>query len=162
MFTFYVGHIPTEDTSAFNAVSYIRQLFMVQLWFQPFFDGSSWDGPAWSISAEWLAYLLFGVLIAVIFRLAQVTRARGLMLLAPGGVAAARPPAADQRALLHPWSWLPRILMQFTAGSAGLRRGPPAAPVPPDARAGGVAAAAIVARVREPPLCSWTPTRCTM
>ena len=125
VFTFYVGHIPTEDTSAFNAVSYVRQLFMVQLWFQPFFDGSSWDGPAWSISAEWLAYLLFGVLIMVIFRLAQVTRARGLMLLA---LAASLPPVLLLLISGHfytPWSWLPRILMQFTAGAlacAAVRR----------------------------------------
>ncbi len=125
MFTFYVGHVPTEDTAAFNAVSYIRQLFMAQLWFQPFFDGSSWDGPAWSISAEWLAYLLFGVVVLVIFRLAQVTRARGLMLL---GLAASLPPVLLLLISGHfytPWSWLPRILMQFTAGAlacAAVRR----------------------------------------
>ncbi len=125
VFTFYVGHVPTEDTAAFNAVSYIRQLFMVQLWFQPFFDGSSWDGPAWSISAEWLAYLLFGVVVLVIFRLAQVTRARGLMLL---GLAASLSPVLLLLISGHfytPWSWLPRILMQFTAGAlacAAVRR----------------------------------------
>ncbi len=125
VFTFYVGHVPTEDTTAFNAVSYVRQLFMVQLWFQPFFDGSSWDGPAWSISAEWLAYLLFGVVVLVIFRLAQVTRARGLMLL---GLAASLPPVLLLLISGHfytPWSWLPRILMQFTAGAlacAAVRR----------------------------------------
>jgi len=145
VFTFYVGHIPTEDTSAFNAVSYIRQLFMVQLWFQPFFDGSSWDGPAWSISAEWLAYLLFGVLIMVIFRLAQVTRARGLMLLA---LAASLPPVLLLLISGHfytPWSWLPRILMQFTAGAlacAAVRRLRPSHQTRVLA---GVAAAAIVA-----------------
>lgn len=125
VFTFYVGHVPTEDTTAFNAVSYVRQLFMVQLWFQPFFDGSSWDGPAWSISAEWLAYLLFGVVVLVIFRLAQVTRARGLMLL---GLAASLSPVLLLLISGHfytPWSWLPRILMQFTAGAlacAAVRR----------------------------------------
>ncbi len=125
VFTFYVGHVPTEDTTGFNAVSYVRQLFMVQLWFQPFFDGSSWDGPAWSISAEWLAYLSFGVVVLVIFRLTQVTRARGLMLL---GFAASLPPVLLLLISGHfytPWSWLPRILMQFTAGAlacAAVRR----------------------------------------
>ena len=117
IFTLNVGHVPPEDTSGYNAVSYARQLFLVQLWFEPYFDGTSWDGPAWSISAEWLAYLLFGVMITVIFRVARATRARGLVLLA---VAAALPPIVLLLATGHfysPWSWLPRIVMQFTAGA---------------------------------------------
>jgi peptidoglycan/LPS O-acetylase OafA/YrhL len=117
IFTLNVGHVPAKNVDALNAVSYLRQLFLVQLWFQPFFDGSSWDGPAWSISAEWLAYLLFGALILVVFRVARVTRARGLLWLA---VAASLPPTMLLLASGHfytPWSWLPRIVMQFTAGA---------------------------------------------
>ncbi|MFN3007624.1 acyltransferase family protein [Mycolicibacterium wolinskyi] len=117
IFSLNVGHVPPEDTSGYNAVSYVRQLFLVQLWFQPYFDGSSWDGPAWSISAEWLAYLLFGGLILVIFRIARATRARSLVLLA---IAASLPPVVLLMATGHfytPWSWLPRIVMQFTAGA---------------------------------------------
>jgi peptidoglycan/LPS O-acetylase OafA/YrhL len=89
----------------------------VQLWFQPYFDGSSWDGPAWSISAEWLAYLLFGLLVMVIFRIARATRVRGLLWLA---FAASLPPTLLLLAtgqFYTPWSWLPRIVMQFTAGA---------------------------------------------
>ena len=125
IFTLYVGHIPSENVPTLTAVSYIRQLFLVQLWFQPFFDGSSWDGPAWSISAEWLAYLLFGGLILIIFRLARATRARTLLWLA---FAVTLPPVMFLLATGHfytPWSWLPRILMQFTAGAiacAAVRR----------------------------------------
>ncbi|MHC9296063.1 acyltransferase family protein [Mycobacterium sp. LTG2003] len=117
IFTLNVGHVPPEDTSGYNAVSYVRQLFLVQLWFQPYFDGSSWDGPAWSISAEWLAYLLFGGLILVVFRIARATRARSLVLLA---MAVSLPPVVLLMATGHfytPWSWLPRIVMQFTAGA---------------------------------------------
>ncbi|WP_134064408.1 acyltransferase family protein [Mycobacteroides salmoniphilum] len=119
IFTMHVGHIPPESdvASGFNAVSYVRQLFLVQLWFQPFFDGSSWDGPAWSISAEWLAYLLFGALILVVFRMAHATRARSLMVLA---VVASMPPVIMlllTGQFYTPWSWLPRIVMQFTAGA---------------------------------------------
>ncbi|MGH3563576.1 MAG: acyltransferase family protein, partial [Mycobacterium sp.] len=62
VFTLHVGHVPSQDVSQLTATSYVRQILLVQLWFQPYFDGSSWDGPAWSISAEWLAYLLFGLL----------------------------------------------------------------------------------------------------
>jgi peptidoglycan/LPS O-acetylase OafA/YrhL len=124
IFTLNVGHEPSKIADQLNAVSYVRQLLLVQLWFQPYFDGSSWDGPAWSISAEWLAYLLFGALVLVIFRIARVTRARGLLWLA----IAALPPmllllASGQ--FYTPWSWLPRIVMQFTAGalvSAAVRK----------------------------------------
>jgi peptidoglycan/LPS O-acetylase OafA/YrhL len=90
---------------------------MMQLWFQPFFDDSSWDGPAWSISAEWLAYLLFGLVVLVIFRMTRATRARNLVWLA---VAASLPPVVSLLVtgqFYTPWSWLPRIVMQFTAGA---------------------------------------------
>ncbi|MGK2869781.1 MAG: acyltransferase family protein [Mycobacterium sp.] len=125
IFTLHVGHIPSEHADTLTATSYVRQLFLVQLWFQPYFDGSSWDGPAWSISAEWLAYLMFGFLALVIFRLARATRARSLLLLA---FAATVPPVMFLLAsgqFYTPWSWLPRILLQFTAGAlacAAVRR----------------------------------------
>lgn len=125
IFTLHVGHIPSENADSLTATSYIRQLLLVQLWFQPYFDGSSWDGPAWSISAEWLAYLTFGFLALVIFRLARATRARSLLLLA---FAATLPPVMFLLAsgqFYTSWSWLPRILLQFTAGAiacAAVRR----------------------------------------
>ena len=78
----HVGHVPLPEVSSLTAISYVRQVLLVQLWFEPFFDGTSWDGPAWSISAEWLAYLLFGALVLVIFRMKLATRARTLMVLA--------------------------------------------------------------------------------
>lgn len=125
IFTLNVGHVPAENADTLTATSYVRQLFLVQLWFQPYFDGSSWDGPAWSISAEWLAYLTFGFLALVIFRLARATRARSLLLLA---FATTLPPVMFLLAsgqFYTPWSWLPRILLQFTAGAiacAAVRR----------------------------------------
>jgi peptidoglycan/LPS O-acetylase OafA/YrhL len=117
LFTLYVGHEPSKVADTLNAVSYVRQVLLMQLWFQPFFDGTSWDGPAWSISAEWLAYLLFGVLVLVVFRVARATRVRGLLWLA---FAASLPPTLLLLAtgqFYTPWSWLPRIVMQFIAGA---------------------------------------------
>ena len=117
IFTLNIGHVPSKVADQLTATSYVRQVMLTQLWFQPFFDGSSWDGPAWSISAEWLAYLVFGVLVLVIFRIAQATRARGLLWLA---FAASLPPLLLMLATGYfytPWSWLPRIVMQFTAGA---------------------------------------------
>ncbi|NVN52021.1 acyltransferase [Mycolicibacterium hippocampi] len=119
VFTLYVGHVPPEPpvVDSLNATSWVRQVLLMQLWFQPYFDGSSWNGPAWSISAEWLAYLLFGGLALVVFRIASATRARGLICLA---IAASLPPVLLLLAsgvFYTPWSWLPRIVMQFIAGA---------------------------------------------
>ncbi|MGE2688935.1 acyltransferase family protein [Mycolicibacterium pulveris] len=117
IFTLHIGRVPSEAADSLTAMNYLKQFLMIQLWFQPFFDGSSWDGPAWSISAEWLAYLLFGGLVLIVFRIARSTRARSLVLLA---VAAAMPPILllmSTGQFYTPWSWLPRIVMQFTAGA---------------------------------------------
>lgn len=125
IFTLHVGHVPSPDVAKLTAISYVRQVLLVQLWFEPFFDGTSWDGPAWSISAEWLAYLLFGVLVLVIFRMKLATRARTLMVLA---FVAQLPPMVlllTSGFFYTPWSWLPRIVTQFTAGAlacAAVRR----------------------------------------
>jgi peptidoglycan/LPS O-acetylase OafA/YrhL len=125
IFTLHVGHVPSPDAAQLSAISYVRQVLLVQLWFVPFFDDSSWDGPAWSISAEWLAYVLFSGLVLVVLRMKQATRARSLMLLA---FAASLPPILMLLTSGHfytPWSWLPRIVTQFTAGAlacAAVRR----------------------------------------
>ena len=125
IFTLHVGTTPSPDADKLTAISYLRQFFLVQLWFAPFFDETSWDGPAWSISAEWLAYLLFALLILLIFRIAAVSRARTLLMLA---VVAALPPTLLLLAsgvLYTPWSWVPRIIAQFAAGAlacAAVRR----------------------------------------
>lgn len=125
IFTLHVGDLPSPDAAKINAVSYLRQVLMVQLWFEPFFDGTSWDGPAWSISAEWLAYLMFGLLILVVYRVARVARGRSLLMLA---FLAALPPMVlllGTGMLYTPWSWLPRIVTQFAAGAlacAAVRR----------------------------------------
>lgn len=123
--TLHLGHTPSPEVGRLTAISYVRQVLLVQLWYQPFFDGSSWNGPAWSISAEWLAYLLFVALVLVIWRIQHATRARGLMLLA--GVAALPPVLLllGNGVFYTPWSWLPRIVTQFTAGAlacAAVRR----------------------------------------
>ncbi len=121
----HVGHVPLPEVSSLTAISYVRQVLLVQLWFEPFFDGTSWDGPAWSISAEWLAYLLFGALVLVIFRMKLATRARTLMVLA---FVAQLPPVVlllTSGFFYTPWSWLPRIVTQFVAGAlacAAVRR----------------------------------------
>jgi peptidoglycan/LPS O-acetylase OafA/YrhL len=91
------------------------QMFMVQLWDQPFFDGASWVGPTWSISAEWLAYLLFPVAALGFFRLRRLPAA----VLVLGALALMSPIAwayVTTGNPYFPWSWLVRILCGFGAG----------------------------------------------
>ncbi|GAA4544504.1 hypothetical protein GCM10023175_22840 [Pseudonocardia xishanensis] len=112
----------TDPDIAFQATQptlsvgeWVQQLLMVQLWDQPFFDGASWVGSTWSISAEWLAYLLFP-LVAVVFH-----RMRNLpfVVLAGGAVALMAPIALaylQTGSPYYPWSWVVRILCGFGGG----------------------------------------------
>lgn len=101
---------------------FLQQLLLVQQWFTPEWD--SWSGPAWSLSAEWLAYLLFPFLALVVLRLRDRLHAPVLLLAA----AVALTPV-----FLHVLShhslgtdaWSTRIVSEFTAGMllcAGLSR----------------------------------------
>jgi peptidoglycan/LPS O-acetylase OafA/YrhL len=60
----------------------LRQALMVQQWFPPERGHISWVGPAWSLSAEWLAYLLFPVIVLFVARAHHRLCARTLLLLA--------------------------------------------------------------------------------
>nr|WP_275585804.1 acyltransferase [Geodermatophilus sabuli] len=95
---------------------YLQQLLMVQLWDQPFFDGSSWVGAAWSISAEWLAYVLFPVAVLLLWRLrsapAVVTGA-----LAVGAMVPLAYVCFTTGEPYFAWSWALRIGAGFLAGA---------------------------------------------
>jgi peptidoglycan/LPS O-acetylase OafA/YrhL len=95
---------------------YVQQLFMVQLWDDAYFDGASWVGSTWSISAEWLAYLLFPVAALVLFRMRNLP----VWVLTCGALALMAPMAwayLSTGSPYFPWSWLVRILCGFGAGA---------------------------------------------
>ena len=94
---------------------YLQQLVLVQLWDAPYFDGVSWVGPTWSVSAEWLAYLLFPLAALVFHRLRDLP----VVLLAAGSLALMTPIAWAYLLTgspYHPWSWAVRVLCGFGAG----------------------------------------------
>jgi len=94
---------------------WVQQLFMVQLWDNPFFDGASWVGSTWSISAEWLAYMLFPLVAVVFYRMRNLP----FVVLACGAVALMLPIAlayVETGSPYYPWSWLVRILCGFGGG----------------------------------------------
>jgi peptidoglycan/LPS O-acetylase OafA/YrhL len=104
--------VPVRDLSA---LSLLRQLGLVILWNEPDYDRLTWNGPAWSVSAEALAYVAFPVLALLLFRLDRALRARTLGLL---GLAVLTPlmilGAID---LYGPYVWLIRLAGAFVAGA---------------------------------------------
>ncbi|MGY1703289.1 acyltransferase family protein [Geodermatophilus sp. SYSU D00697] len=95
---------------------YLLQLSMVQLWWHPESSGESWMGSAWSISAEWLAYVAFPLVAVLLWRI----RNAPLVLLGATAVLAMVP--LSYMTYVHggpvlPWSWLLRIGAAFLAGA---------------------------------------------
>ena len=54
------------DPDEYNAAAFVGHLFLVQAWGTGF--NLTWNGPSWSISSEWFAYLLFPGLAAGLWR----------------------------------------------------------------------------------------------
>ncbi len=108
---FSAGHAPTE----FSAFNFVGNLFLVHTWLTPIIPfemrgpGWSWNAPAWSLSAEWLMYLLFP---AISISLARVSRTIPLLALGLLSLAAY---AALQLADVDLAS-LPRAGAEFFAG----------------------------------------------
>nr|WP_255426862.1 acyltransferase family protein [Pseudonocardia sp. C8] len=98
-----------------DAGTWLQQLLLVHMWDEPYLDGASWVGPTWSISAEWLAYLLFPLLAVAFHRLRNLPFAA----LAAGSLLCVAPVAAAFVVVgspYYPYSWLVRILGGFSAG----------------------------------------------
>ncbi len=100
-----------------NPVDYVKQLLLVHEWGPN--PQRGWNYPAWSLSMEWLAYLLFPLLVLVLFRFRDKVPTRGLVLLwclvlVPllwYGVAYYGDPY-----YISDWGSTIRILTEFTAG----------------------------------------------
>ncbi len=105
-----------------------QQAVMVQQWPEPNVPNSSWTGPAWSISAEWLAYLLFPLLAALVWRLRPHVSRTGLLLAAGLVMVPLLWWMAETRSQAQPYMWLGRLAAEFTCGlllSAALAHGTP-------------------------------------
>lgn len=99
-----------------SPLSLIEQLLMVQVWDQPLYWGSGAVGPGWSLSAEWLAYCVFPLVVLGLFRLRRLPAA----VLGIGAVAAVLPFAmvvATEGRHDWEWSWVMRIAGCFVAGA---------------------------------------------
>jgi len=100
----------------FSVASYLRQALLVVLWTESDFDRLTWNGPAWSVSAEALVYLLFPVLVLLLPRLGRVLRIRQLLLLGTAAVFPAVFFAVITGSLYYPDLWMLRLLGAFISG----------------------------------------------
>jgi len=112
------GHLwDSAPLSVLTPSMFFQQMFLVQIWDQPSIGGSSWSGPAWSLSAEWLAYLLFPLLVLIVFRLRKSLPTWAMFV----AVVVVAFPLYYTVAIAHhsfagPYSWAIRIVFEFTAG----------------------------------------------
>ncbi|GAA3944353.1 acyltransferase family protein [Pseudoclavibacter caeni] len=95
--------------------SFLRQALMIVLWTEPNSDRLTWNGAAWTVSAEMLAYLVFPAFALIVHRHVCQARARTLaawtlLLILPLGIVAMR------SGLYAPWMWVLRIACSFGAG----------------------------------------------
>ena len=101
-----------------NPVDYLKQVLLVHEWGPN--PQRGWNFPAWSLSMEWLAYLLFPVLVLLLFRFHERISTRLLavawvVVLVPlltYGVAYTGDPY-----YISGWGSTIRILTEFTAGA---------------------------------------------
>ncbi|MGY1802117.1 acyltransferase family protein [Blastococcus sp. SYSU D00922] len=109
-----VGAGSTE--TRLDAVTLLRQVLLVQVWDRPDYSATGPVGPGWSLSAEWLAYLVFPVAALALFRLrlasAGVLGGLALVAVTPFASACLWLGAHDWG-----WSWLLRLTGSFLAGA---------------------------------------------
>ncbi|MFS3128805.1 acyltransferase family protein [Nocardioides sp. Bht2] len=96
--------------------SLVQQLFLVQMWDQPTGKDSSWAGPAWSLSAEWLAYVLFPLLAVVALGLTRRLNTPGLVTAAVLSLTPLFLGLVLNHRFAYAWGWAPRVLSLFVAG----------------------------------------------
>ena len=115
------GGADAAARSWLNPTDYLKQVLLIQEWGPNPTRG--WNFPAWSLSMEWLAYLLFSFLVLLLFRMHNQlsTKTLGLLwgasllpLLAYGIFYSSDP------YYISGWGSTIRILTEFTAGGITL------------------------------------------
>jgi len=109
------GSLP-PDPVRYAPFYYILSVFLVQNW--GFTPSLAWNVPAWSISTEWLAYLVFPLVAWLALRFGRTARgallmvAFALIVLAVGFVVTGDSLGGDIAR-----NGLPRCLLEFSAGA---------------------------------------------
>jgi peptidoglycan/LPS O-acetylase OafA/YrhL len=95
---------------------FLAQVFMVQQWGAAQVPDTSWTGPAWSISAEWLAYVCFPVLAVLVWRLLRYAGPATLLALAGVVLLPTLVWTASAHTQAAPYMWLARLASEFSCG----------------------------------------------
>jgi peptidoglycan/LPS O-acetylase OafA/YrhL len=94
----------------------VEQLLMVQIWHGPSIFATTFVGPGWSISAEWLAYVCFPLVVLVAWRIrrahAVVTGTLALLAMVPFAFLCYRTGTS-----VHDWAGIGRIAAGFASGT---------------------------------------------
>lgn len=101
-----------------NPVDYIKQLLLLQEWGAN--PSRGWNFVAWSLSMEWLAYLIFPLLIWALWRFHRAIPTKALLGLWVVAVLPLTVLAATRQNdpyYLLDWASTVRILTEFTAGA---------------------------------------------
>lgn len=109
-------HLHEGVQPSITPLTMLEQLAMVQVWTSPVHWGTGQVGPGWSLSAEWLAYCAFPLLVLVLYRL----RRWPAVVLGAGAVLAMLPFTVVVVVQGHgnfDYSWLVRIAAGFFAGA---------------------------------------------
>jgi peptidoglycan/LPS O-acetylase OafA/YrhL len=109
-------HLHEGAQPSIDPATMVKNLLMVQAWDRPLPYATGPVGPGWSLSAEWLAYCAFPLVVLVLFRLRRCPA----VVLGAAAVLAALPFAAGVVANANhdfSWSWLVRIGGGFLAGA---------------------------------------------
>ncbi len=107
----------SKDRPWLNPIDYLRNLFLVQEW-GPHPD-RGWNVVAWSLSMEWLAYLIFPALVLVLYALHKRV---STPLLVVAWLVAMAPLLWRGSLTIDPyytdlWGSIIRVLTEFTAGA---------------------------------------------
>jgi peptidoglycan/LPS O-acetylase OafA/YrhL len=74
-----------HEAGVFTLAGFVKHFFLIQAW--GFGDSATWNQPAWSLSAEWFAYLLFPFLAWAILRFGSLRLLVGAALIGgPAGL----------------------------------------------------------------------------
>ena len=103
-----------------NPVDYLKQVLLVHEWGPN--PQRGWNYPAWSLSMEWLAYLLFPLLVLAAVALPRAARRRAAARVAwcrrpRSRCSGTASPTSATRTTSRDWGSTIRILTEFTAGA---------------------------------------------
>ena len=106
--------VPPRD---FSVSSFFQQALLVQLWTEGDFDRLMWNGPAWSVSAEAFAYLLFPLVALLLYRVGRAASSRSAIIISIVVMLPVSIFVGAFGSMYFDRAWMLRIVCGFLAGA---------------------------------------------